>query len=66
MAILNESDAIDKRGRGRPRVAQSSLRVSTWVPTPLADRLIQLAQKHDVSVSQIVRTMVVLQLRDKP
>jgi hypothetical protein len=51
------------RPRGRPRAPEPGSSVSTWVPQAYHDRLIQLAEKHDVSVSSLVKTLLVLQLR---
>jgi hypothetical protein len=51
------------RKRGRPRVEEPRSSVSTWVPSRLHDTLIDLAKKHDVSVSSMVRTMLVMQIR---
>ena len=53
----------DKAQRGRPRSKDPSSPVSTRVPEAYHDRIIQLAAKHDVSVSRMVKTLLVLQLR---
>lgn len=47
--------AVATRKRGRPRVQQRHVRISTWVPESTADRLIALASKHDESLSKVVR-----------
>lgn len=43
------------RRRGRPVVAEPSIRVSAWVPLSTAERLMALASKHDESLSKVVR-----------
>ena len=50
------------RQRGRPRVAEPRASVSTWVPATLHDRLIQVANREELSVSEYVRKVLVLQL----
>ena len=54
---------IVERRRGRPR-AEHPLRspVTTHLPTTAHDRLIVLAQKHEVSVSALVRSLLILQI----
>ena len=54
-----------KRRRGRPRVSEPRSSVSTWVPASYHDRLIEMANQKDVSVSMLVRSMLMLQLRKK-
>lgn len=51
------------RKRGRPRVSEPRSSVSTWVPASYHDRLIEMANQRDVSVSMLVRSMLMLQLR---
>lgn len=48
--------------RGRPRVAEVSSPVSTRVPVSAHDRLIQLAKEHEVSVSAMVKSLLLVQL----
>ena len=48
---------------GRPRVAVPGVRVTTWVREPDYDRLLALAQKHDLSISATVRDLLKLRLR---
>ena len=50
------------RRRGRPRVEQPLSAISTRMPTNLHDKLVVLANKHEVSVSALVRQMLMLQL----
>jgi len=52
-----------QRKRGRPRAQEQGSSVSAWVPQTYHDRLVKLADKHDVSVSSLVKTLLVLQLR---
>lgn len=51
------------RKRGRPRVDEPRSSVSTWVPASYHDRLIEMAAQKDVSVSMLVRSMLMLQLK---
>lgn len=64
LMILGESE---RRG-GRPRLddSQPSYALSTRLPENLYDRIVQLAMKHDVSVAQMTRTMLAMQLRKLP
>jgi len=48
---------------GRPRVAEESIRVSTWLPLSMVDKLIHVAQCRDESVSKLVRSLLTLRLR---
>lgn len=48
--------------RGRPRVEEPRATVSTWVPASAHDRLIQLAKEHEVSVSAMVKSLLLVQL----
>jgi hypothetical protein len=56
-------DALRKRGR--PRVSEPRSSVSTWVPASYHDRLIKMAEQKDVSVSMLVRSMLMLQLKKR-
>jgi hypothetical protein len=53
----------EPRKRGRPRVEEPRSWVSTKLPISYHDRLIQIAAEKDVSVSMLVRSMLMLQLR---
>ena len=54
------------RRRGRPRVAEPrTASVTTWLPPKQADRLIQVANARNVSVSSLVRSAVVIVLDTK-
>lgn len=57
------SDAATERRRGRPRVEIQGASVSTWLRPAEHDRLIQLANKHEVTVSKLVRSLLILKLR---
>lgn len=57
------ADSVAPRPRGRPRVDEPLSHVSTRLPIPYHDRLIQLAKQQDTSVSQMVRQLLVLKLR---
>lgn len=49
------------RPRGRPRVEEPGTSVSTWLRPGEHDRLIQLAQRQDTSVSALVRSILIAQ-----
>ena len=51
------------RKRGRPKVDAVSVRVSTWLPLPMADKLIRVAQARDESISKLVRSLLALRLK---
>jgi hypothetical protein len=53
---------IVERRRGRPRVPEPLSSVTTHLPTTAHDRLILLAQKQEVSVSALVRSLLILQI----
>jgi len=52
------------RKRGRPKVTEESIRVSTWLPLPMVDKLIRVAQSRDESISKLVRSLLMLRLKD--
>jgi hypothetical protein len=54
------------RRRGRPRVEEPRSSVSTWVPASYHDRLIKMAEQKDVSVSMLVRSLLMIQLKRNP
>jgi hypothetical protein len=54
-----------QRRRGRPRVADPKVSVTTWVPPAYLDRLSKLAIKHDVGVSLVVRRILMKALEKK-
>jgi hypothetical protein len=55
----------EPKKRGRPRVSEPRSWVSTRLPVSYHDRLIQMANEKDVSVSMLVRSLLMLQLRKK-
>lgn len=48
--------------RGRPRVSEPRSTVSTWVTVSQHDRLVRLADQHGVSVSTVVKSLVMITL----
>jgi len=54
--------ATVRRPRGRPRLSQPGVRVSTWLPQEETDRLMRLASKSDHSVSALVRKIITSKL----
>lgn len=53
---------IQQRGRGRPRVDEPRSTVCTWVPASYHDRLVRVAKARETSVSQLVRSLLILRL----
>jgi len=49
--------------RGRPRVAERLEQVGTSLPVPYYERLKQFAHEQDMSVSKVVRQLLILRLR---
>jgi hypothetical protein len=56
------ADTKEPRQRGRPKVDEPRASVSTWLPASEHDRLIKLAQKHEQSISSMVRSLLMLKL----
>lgn len=53
------------RKRGRPRVPEPRSSVSAWLPARVHDRLIAVAHRQDVSVSALVRKLIIFTLDDR-
>lgn len=67
MAVNEQSVMIVGNPRGRPRVSdESCASVSTWLPGSYHDRLIEMANQKNLSVSTLVRQLLVIQLRKLP
>jgi hypothetical protein len=49
--------------RGRPRVDPKGTRVSSWVRPNEYDKLVRMANQKEVSLSSLVRSLLVLKLR---
>lgn len=47
---------------GRPRVEEPGSAVTTWLRQREHDQLIRLAQKHETTVSALVRSLLILKL----
>lgn len=59
-----EKDSTDPPGKpGRPHVREPGSSVTTWLPQTDHDHLIQLAQRHDLSVSALMRQLITRHLR---
>ena len=56
------SDDRPIRQRGRPRVAERLEQVGTRLPIAYYDRLVQIANQRDTSVSSLVRQLLILRL----
>ncbi len=50
------------RPRGRPRVDEPLERISTRVPTAYYDRLNKIANKRGESMSQLVRSLIIMRI----
>jgi hypothetical protein len=49
--------------RGRPRLTpEPCTSVSTWIEEPYHDKLVRLANHHNLSVSGLVKRLIILQL----
>lgn len=53
------------RKRGRPRVPEPRSSVSTWITTREHDRLCDIARRRGVSVSSLVRRVIVLTFKER-
>ena len=56
---------VPKRG-GRPRADTPGASVSTWMPVTYHDRLVKMADARGLSVSRLVKQMIVFQLHGFP
>jgi len=57
---------VSPRRRGRPpaeRPGTAMTPMTAWVPTQLHERLCRLAAERDMSVSSLVKQMLLVQLR---
>lgn len=53
---------IPSRG-GRPRLSKEPMSsVSTWLPASTHDQLIKVAQAQEVSVAEVVRNVIILNI----
>lgn len=50
-------------GRGRPKAPYESLPISAWVPTPTYDKLVKMASDRHMTVSSLVKQILVIQTR---
>lgn len=53
-----------RRRRGRPRSKDPSTPVRTRLPNTYYDKVAKIAHRNGVSMSAVIRQMVVLRLRD--
>jgi hypothetical protein len=56
-------DPLGPAIRGRPRAKDPGWRVSTWLRASELDHVIKLAHDHEISVSAVLRSLVILKLR---
>ncbi len=49
--------------RGRPRNPEPASSVCTWLASSDHDKLIELANKHETSVSALVRSLLKMRIR---
>lgn len=57
---------VERRRRGRPPVAEPRASISTWMPASTHDKLIALAKRDEVSISALVRSLLILQINRTP
>lgn len=48
--------------RGRPRVQETSVNLSTWIPTSAYDRLVRQAKHEDTTVSKLAKRLLLKQI----
>jgi len=51
----DDVDSLARKPRGRPKVDEHGVRVSTWVPESTYDNLTKYARRHDRSLSSLLR-----------
>lgn len=56
---------IDKRKPGRPKADEPSSSVSTWMRVREHDALVKLARRCDLSVSAVVRALILQRLKPR-
>lgn len=62
--ILGPGGRSESNGRaGRPRAAEPGERLCVWLRVSDYDRLVQLANRHEMSVSALVRSLLLVELR---
>jgi hypothetical protein len=54
----------DTRRRGRPPAQEPCTTLSTWIPNAHYDKLAEIARRHDVSMSTLVRRVIILRLHE--
>lgn len=54
-------DTVARRGRPRSQVPHAS--VMTWVPADVHDKLIRVASRREISVSALVRDVLIFTLK---
>ena len=59
---MTESKLTPVPKRGRPRPSEPHVSAHAWIPKSSYDRIAQLALKHDVSMSSVLRDLVSLRL----
>ena len=55
-----------KRPRGRPRVLDAGSSLTVWVRGSTHDAIVRVAEKHQVSVSTVVRRVLERRLSGDP
>jgi len=59
---MDADKARDTPRRGRPKASDPGASLSTWLRGSEYDKLVQLAKKHDTSVSALARQIIVRRL----
>jgi hypothetical protein len=60
--LIIEPGSPPVRRRGRPKSAVESTALTTWVPTTYHDKLIKMANERHMSVSKLVKQILVLKI----
>lgn len=63
MAETVAPDEPARRRRGRPNAPDNGVPVTTWLRGRDYDRLLELAKRHDKSLSGVVRDLLRLRLK---
>jgi hypothetical protein len=62
---VSQPKIVVGRRRGRPKSAEPGSTVSTWLPVSDHDRLVRIANRREMSVSEYVGTVLRRDLRTR-
>jgi cytidylate kinase len=63
--VSPDSMVVVGRRRGRPKSAEPGSTVSTWIPASEHDRLVRIANRHEMSVSEYVGAVLRRDIRTR-